>query len=215
MENISHINSKICRPWEIKIHPYLYDHNLEGKAIFPAVEALITLACAVRANFPQAWVDSLEQASFKRFLMLPADARTLEVTVELQRGDGSITAALLTESKTKKVNIRRRLEHARVKFSTLVGSGHEPHSFYDLKKLKGGSINVPAVSIYRELVPFGRAYQNIEGDLSVSVDGALAYLSGGGADANDDILGSPFPFDAVMHAACVWGQRFTGIAAEA
>ena len=25
------------------------------------------------------------------------------------------------------------------------------------------------------------------------------------------MLGSPFPLDAAMHAACVWGQRFSGI----
>jgi len=25
------------------------------------------------------------------------------------------------------------------------------------------------------------------------------------------LLGSPFPLDAAMHAACVWGQRFGGI----
>jgi hypothetical protein len=70
---------------------------------------------------------------------------------------------------------------------------------------------VPSTTIYRELVPFGTAYQNIIGDLSVSPKGALAYLSGGGNEADEDLLGSPFPLDAAMHAACVWGQRFSGI----
>jgi hypothetical protein len=209
MEEFSRMNGKKRLPWKIDLHPYLYDHHVEGKAIFPAVEALITLACAVKTNFPQAGIDSLEQAAFQRFLTLPEDARELAVTVELQVGEGSITAALLTESKTNKANIRRSFEHARVKFSTICGTENEPPSFYDSKKLKGEGINVPAVAIYRELVPFGKAYQNIEGDLSVSADGALAYLSGGNAEAGFDLLGSPFPLDAVMHAACVWGQRFT------
>ena len=39
----------------------------------------------------------------------------------------------------------------------------------------------------------------------------MAYLSGGGNEADEDLLGSPFPLDATMHAACVWGQRFSGI----
>ena len=55
------------------------------------------------------------------------------------------------------------------------------------------------------------AYQNIVGDLSVSPEGALAYISGGDNEADENLLGSPFPLDAAMHAACVWGQRFAGI----
>ena len=80
-----------------------------------------------------------------------------------------------------------------------------------MEKLGGKSISVPAATIYRELVPFGRAYQNIIGDLTVSPEGALAYLSGGNVEADDSLLGSPFPLDAAMHAACVWGQRFSGM----
>ena len=39
----------------------------------------------------------------------------------------------------------------------------------------------------------------------------MAYLSGGGNEADEDLLGSPFPLDAALHAACVWGQRFADI----
>jgi len=85
--------------------------------------------------------------------------------------------------------------------------------FRVVNKLKGNCISVPSTTIYRDLVPFGRAYQNIVGDLSVSPEGAVAYLSGGGNEADEDLLGSPFPLDAAMHAACVWGQRFSGIVA--
>jgi hypothetical protein len=49
------------------------------------------------------------------------------------------------------------------------------------------------------------------GDLSISNEGALAYISGGDKEADETLLGSPFPLDAVMHLACVWGQRFAGI----
>ena len=37
----------------------------------------------------------------------------------------------------------------------------------------------------------------------------MAYLSGGIYEADENLLGSPFPLDAAMHAACVWGQRFS------
>jgi hypothetical protein len=70
---------------------------------------------------------------------------------------------------------------------------------------------VPSAAIYRELVPFGEAYHNIIGDLSVSPEGAQAYISGGDNEADESLLGSPFPLDSVLHAACVWGQRFADI----
>jgi len=41
--------------------------------------------------------------------------------------------------------------------------------------------------------------------------GALAYLRAGATRRMKIWLGSPFPLDAAMHAACVWGQRFGGI----
>jgi hypothetical protein len=43
--------------------------------------------------------------------------------------------------------------------------------------------------------------------------GASANVSGG--DFRDAVgpLGSPFPFDAAMHVACAWGQRYRNIVA--
>jgi hypothetical protein len=83
----------------------------------------------------------------------------------------------------------------------------------DFKHLGGKLFNVPAAAIYRELVPFGKAYQNIIGELSLSPEGAIAQLYGGEGEANDDLIGSPFPLDAALHVACCWGQRYTGIVA--
>ncbi|MFO7568343.1 MAG: polyketide synthase dehydratase domain-containing protein, partial [Smithellaceae bacterium] len=85
--------------------------------------------------------------------------------------------------------------------------------FQNIEKLSGDCLSVPAFAVYRSLVPFGAAYQNIVGDVSVSKEGALAYLSGGAGDADDSLLGSPFVMDAAMHAACVWGQRFCDVVA--
>jgi len=43
-----------------------------------------------------------------------------------------------------------------------------------------------------------------------SPERALAYLAGGNSGADENLLVSPFPPDAKIHAACVWGQRLTG-----
>jgi hypothetical protein len=212
MENISRLIPPICHPWEIEIYPYLYDHHSEGKAVFPAAEVLIELAKAVQINFPQADINSLTDAYFPRFLTIPPDTKVLAASVGIEDGaEGGITARLLSSVKSKTGYISRKVEHARVKFAGITVNQLPAHPFRALEKLEGECINVPSAAIYRELVPFGEAYQNIIGDLSVSRSGALAYLSGGETEADDYLLGSPFPFDAALHAACVWAQRFTGV----
>jgi len=214
MENISRLIPSGRYPQTIEIYPYLYDHHWEGKTIFPAAEALIALARAIKINFPQAALNILTDAKFARFLSIPADAGALPVFADIEFGTVSgISASLLSSVKSKSGNIRRTVEHARVKFAEIAGEQQPAHSFCFPTKLEGQCINVPAEAIYRELVPFGKAYQNISGDLSLSPSGAQAFLSGGDTEACDDLLGSPFPFDAAMQMACVWAQRFTDIVA--
>jgi hypothetical protein len=214
MEIVSRLSSHRY-PLSMDIYPYLYDHNFEGKAVFPAVESLITLARAVKSHFPQAAVDSMAAASFPRFLVIPQEAKFPEMFVDIDDSTGEgINAALLSSVTSKTAGIRRTVEHARVRFNAVPSADVPSLPRHLVEKLEGECINVPAAAIYRELVPFGAAYHNISGDLSVSPAGALAFLSGGGnVDADDDLLGSPFPFDAAMHAACVWAQRFTDVVA--
>jgi hypothetical protein len=212
MEIVSRINTKIRHCREIEIYPYLYDHHIEGKTVLPAVEALMTLAGAVKSNHPRAAINSITGAVFPRFLTILPNTKSMVVSVEIQEvAAGVIAAALLTPVKSPKGNISRLVECARAKFTDLTRSQLPGAPFNDPEKLTGECINIPADTIYNELVPFGAAYRNITGDLSVSRNGALAYVSGGKTSAADELLGSPFPFDAILHAACVWGQRFAGI----
>lgn len=212
MEIISGLNQKKRYFRDIEVHPYLRDHHLEGRAILPAVEALIILAEVVKADYPQAELSCLKKAVFSKFLAMTPDSGGLMVFVDLEKsGDDGITASLLTLLKSKTGTISREVEHARVKFLFSETEGTTLPPFRAVDKLKENCISVPSTTIYRELVPFGAAYQNIVGDLSVSPDGVLAFVSGGNNEADDELLGSPFPLDAVMHAACVWGQRFAGI----
>jgi len=211
MEIVPRLNQKIRYPWAIEIYPYLRDHHIEGKVILPAVEVLTVLAKVVKINFPPINISCLHKARFSRFLSILPDTRRLEVFVDMETADDGIIASLLTSLRSKDGTISRTVEHTRVEFAAADSAPSFVPPFRVVNKLKGDCISVPSATIYRELVPFGTAYQNIVGDLSVSPKGALAYLSGGGNEADDDLLGSPFPLDAAMHAACVWGQRFGGI----
>ncbi|MFA5321494.1 MAG: polyketide synthase dehydratase domain-containing protein [Smithella sp.] len=212
MEIISGLNQKKRYPCDIEIHPYLRDHHLEGKVILPAVESLTFLAGTVKTNYPQIDISCLRNAVFSKFLAIAPDTTRQAVFVDLEKMcDGRISAALLTSVKSKTGTISREVEHACVEFSAAESEQLTVLPFRAVNKLKGNCISVPSATIYRELVPFGAAYQNIVGDLSVSPEGSLAYISGGDNETDEYLLGSPFPLDAVMHAACVWGQRFAGI----
>ena len=211
MEIVPRLNQKIRYPWNIEVYPYLHDHHFDGKGILPAVEVLIVLARVVKINFPPINISYLHKAGFSRFLSILPDTRRLEVFVDIETTDDGVVASLLTSVKSKTGTISRTVEHARVEFAAAGSAPSFVPPFRVVKKLEGDCISVPSTTIYRDLVPFGTAYQNIVGDLSVSPEGALAYVSGGGNEADEDLLGSPFPLDAAMHAACVWGQRFSGI----
>jgi hypothetical protein len=211
MENLSRQKIKSRFPFMLSTPPYLRDHSFEGKAIYPAVEALITLARAVRIHYPQATLNVMTDAQFPRMLAIEPVGERQHVQIEIDAQSCCISASLLTSIKIKDSFISRTLEHARVTFVQNMVLPEPSISIRTPRKLEGECIHIPAVSIYRELIPFGLSYQNIIGDLSVSKEGVLANISGGSGEADDSFLGSPFVMDAMMHAACVWGQRFTDI----
>ncbi len=212
MENVSRLSRPQCCSWKIKIKPYLYDHHLEGNAVFPAAEALIELAKVVKKYFPQTALSTLTEASFPRFLPVPENVEEVTVSVNMEKGnDAGIMASLLSSLKAKTGNISRTVEHARVKFSPAVENHCVAHPFNCVEKLDGECIDVPAATIYRDLVPFGKAYRNISGDLTVSPGGALGYIYGGNTEVDEELLGSPFPFDAALQMTCIWAQCFTDV----
>jgi len=213
MEDFSQQPLKGRYPLNIELRPYLRDHFLEGKTIFPAVEIMITLARAVRERHRQADLQMIASAQFNKMLVLDPEAQIQETQIETVIDDQGVSAKLFTSVASKSGSMRRTLEHASLTFVRTAAWPAPSLAFRAAWKLERGCINVPAVSIYRDLVPFGLSYQNITGDLSVSEEGAIAEIYGGGNDADDTLLGSPFVFDAAMHAACVWGQRFCNMVA--
>jgi hypothetical protein len=195
---------------EIEIGGYLYDHHFEGRCVLPAVEALIVLAKIVEDHFPDVPLLRLSKALFPRFLVIPPDGHHLPAIVETDHSpEGSVLATLMTSVRSKTGGIGRNLAHARVEFPPADSLDSEP-LFPDRKKPDEDPFMVPADLIYPGLIPFGKAFQNVSGPLSLWPAEASAFLSGGESGPENTTLGSPFPLDAAFHLACVWGHRFTG-----
>nr|MBF0221423.1 polyketide synthase dehydratase domain-containing protein [Desulfobulbaceae bacterium] len=210
MAEVSEITVLSRLPVTIEIQPWFRDHCFAGKMILPAVETLAVLANEVTKFRPDIEISKMYEAHFAKFLEIgPAD-HELEVMVEIAEHDlGQITAKLL--SKFHKKAISRIVEHGRVTFSSH-RADLTPQADPTRFTLPQSAFKLSSQQVYRELVPFGKAYQNIIGDMYLFEQGAWARLMapalpstalGGG-------LGSPFPLDAAFHAACVWGQRYAG-----
>jgi hypothetical protein len=107
--------------------------------------------------------------------------------------------------------------------SSFGGNDRKELFFSDMTAPAGGPDAAPALAgpvftlsslrLYAELVPFGPAYQNVTGEVSLTPAGAVARVSGGAFPGAGGPLGSPFPLDAALHVACAWGQRYRGLVA--
>ena len=206
------MNETMRLPIQIEILPYLREHTFEGEAVFPAVEALQTLASSAKRHFPEINARSMFQACFPRFLHI-GDRPIIEAFNEIEvAGDGEVKASLITITTSKSGRITRPAVHARVIFRK--DSGNHPsvtsRMSFDLAR---DVIEVPPDRLYRDLVPLGPAYQNARAPIRISSRGAIACLQAPDLPAQLDPLGSPFPLDAAMHCACVWSQRFANVVA--
>ncbi len=211
MEDLPQITDTIRLPVHIDIHPYLLDHHVEGKGVLPAVEAMNLLGETVKRFRPETDITDMTEARFDKFLYIQPDMTQLTAYVDIERHEnGDITAKLLTKNRSKKSSITRTKLHASVCYPK------KKIDFADLpldlsSALEGICVEIPPDKIYRELVPFGPAYHNIQDALYISEYGAIAKAGSPKRKAPPDQpaqLGSPFPLDAAFHAACVWGQRY-------
>ncbi|MFO7570891.1 MAG: polyketide synthase dehydratase domain-containing protein, partial [Smithellaceae bacterium] len=179
MEDVSRQNLNNHRfDFTLEIAAYWRDHYFEGQAVLPAVEILILAAAALRRHCPDARLQSMIDARFQRLLALDAGVDRRTVAFNIEEVEQGWSVALLS-SLLMKGGVRRTLEHARVVFGGDEAVAPPTPVFQNIEKLSGDCLSVPAFAVYRSLVPFGAAYQNIVGDVSVSKEGALAYLSGG------------------------------------
>ena len=199
-------------PVQIQNHPFLADHRVERQAVYPAVESLERLAQAVAAQYPGQGLLQSRDAQFLRFLQMPADLTSVEAIADITPEDNTgVTASLGTSIRTPRGSITRIREHARVTFSDITPPVPIPLDIACAGE--GICYPLPAEKLYKELVPFGPAFQNAAGRVLLFKDGAVAALNAPRIETGPRLLGSPFPLDAAFHVACAWGQRYRSFVA--
>ena len=216
MADLPQINKTGRLPVGITVFPYLQDHRFEGNAVFPAVEAMQVLAQSVKEFAPQTDITAITDTTFDKFLSIPSDTEKIDALCSITLFEhGDITTVLQTKTRSKNAAITRIKEHVIVHYPCIkpevAACLKNPLSFG-----KSGCLEISPEQIYSELVPFGPAYQNISEILTIHKDGVIAKLRA--PIYSDSIektgqLGSPFVLDAAFHAACVWGQRYSGVVA--
>ena len=214
MEKFSKIIHKVRHPLEIKIPPYLLDHQFEGKPVLPAVEAMQILAVSTQHLLPNTNVTCILDARFDKFLYISRDEKHIVAFNEIEaHEDGRILSKLITKSRTKKTHITRIKEHVILNFA-LSERKIEKRPFDNGRFSEENNFKISTERIYSELVPFGPAYHNVKNFLHFSEDGAIAKVFSSNFNSHNELpLGSPFPLDAAFHAACAWGQRFSHVVA--
>ena len=201
-------------PLDIEIYPYLLDHRFEGKAVLPAVEAMQLLAVSTQKHLPDTDIRFIENAKFDKFLYIEPDTTVVKAFNEIELNkDGSVTAKLITKTRSKKGGITRVKEHAVMQFS-----GRKPDIKPPILDTVSGQIkrgfSISSDKLYNDLVPFGPAYHNIRDTLFVSEKGAIGSIQTPKQSTINNLkmpLGSPFPLDAAFHVACAWGQRYLDV----
>lgn len=193
---------------QIPVYPWFKDHCFNGEIIFPAVESMLLLADIAKEIRPDIQITGMMQARFLKFLSIPENAAELSVLVEYEEEKGNrntkeLCLKLLSKVQFKKMS--RIKEHAEISFSTL------PLELSAVAPLPAteDDICIEAERIYQELVPFGPAYRSLTGTLHISELGACGTLQAPTLPHKHRMereLGSPFPLDGAMHAACVLGQ---------
>lgn len=198
------------QPVTITVQPWFRDHCFNGKVILPAVETMEIMAAAVKESGTDAFLRGMYDAKFSKFLEIPEGATELSALVEYDEGDeGEIGVKLLSRACCKKVT--RIKEHARITFSNRPQKSDKTMPINQLLSTQPTG-SVAAKRIYEELVPFGPSYHTLTGHLHLSNLAAWGTLQAPNLPQGRDMvkeLGSPFPLDGAMHAACVFGQTIT------
>jgi len=230
-------------PLEIAIPDYLRDHRYEGRVVLPAAEALQFLAKSLPEDLPRCDPLLQEGGEFSHLLHLDPGADTLNVFHEIAISpDGRRQSRLTSLRLGRQTQLNRRITHVSVVFASIDpvatglsngptdGSGETIPARFSRKggddpgcgadpdhaesaELSGPIFTFPCGRLYTDLVPFGPAYHNVVTEIGLAETGARAYVSGGDFREAVGPLGSPFPFDAAMHVACAWGQRYRNVVA--
>jgi hypothetical protein len=230
-------------PLSVPIPNYLRDHHYEGRVVLPAAEALQILSGSLPEDLPHCNPLLQEAGEFSRLLPLDPEADTLNVFHEIALSfDGRRQSRLTTLHSGRQTRLNRRMTHVTVVFSAIepvakgrengtaegsgeaspaqsaamrdedLGCGADP-AHDKASGLKEPVFTFPCERLYTDLVPFGPAYHNVVAEIGLTKTEAVTIVSGGDHSEAMGLLGSPFPFDAAMHVACAWGQRYRNVVA--
>jgi len=195
-------------PITITLHPWYLDHCFRGKAVLPAVETVLLLAARINGIYPQFDITVMEDVHFAKFFEIPPGVATKEALFECGvRDDGRVYAKLLSRTRFKSMS--RIKEHGEISFSP-DNPGSRPVPDINPAPPANPMIEINAEQLYRELVPFGPNYHTLQGTIYLSDHEAWGLLKAPefpGEDPVQKIIGSPFPLDGALHAACVLGQQ--------
>jgi len=200
-------------PLTIPIKHWFQDHCFAGKSVLPAVETMLLLAANVVDVFPEVDIRVMENVCFAKFLEIPPDTATITGLVEW-RADryGGVRIKLLSRMQNKAMN--RILEHGEILFSSAktLNSYALPAPDFNPAPPQGSVTEIEVGQLYRELVPFGASYHTLQQTLFMSDNIAWGRLKAPElpVDPIQKIIGSPFPLDGALHAACVLGQQTAG-----
>jgi hypothetical protein len=194
-------------PHSIPVKPWFRDHCFAGIIVLPAVETLLLLAAKVNELYPEVDIRVMENVRFAKFLAIPSATATVAGLIECEIvSDVRLQVTLLSRTVYKAMS--RIKEHGTVVFS-LASSHSQPVPNIDLTPPRESETEIKVDYLYSELVPFGPHYQTLQDTLYLSGNVAWGRLKAPefAIDPVQKIIGSPFPLDGALHAACVLGQQ--------
>ncbi len=198
-------------PVIIPVQPWYKDHSFSGRIVFAAVETMVLLAAKTLKKHADVNVRVMEDALFAKFLEIPETSETIPALFECdKKSNGRVQSKLLSQTQIGKM--RRIKEHCELFFTTSSAS-FPPSPTLDRLEPPLSVHEIASEHIYHELVPFGPHYHTLQKKLLISDQGAWGKLKAPKLPFTDpvqEVIGSPFPLDGGMHAACVLGQQRVG-----
>jgi hypothetical protein len=203
----------VTLPVILAVLPELADHTIQGKATVPAallLDLLVRHATTQDARLV-AFPLVIRDAVFPRFL--PADELercTFEISLEeMQPNDATAgTRAIFTSRIALAGGISRTRTHAAITFGGPASPVPPPPAEIAC------DVEVSALRVYEELIPFGQRYRNLRDAIRLGRAGATGWArSPEPTRLEPSRAGCPYLFDSAMHLACLWGQRYAGVVA--
>lgn len=194
-------------PLSIPVKPWFCDHCFAGIIVLPAVETMLLLAAKAHELHRTVDIRVMENVSFAKFLEISPETETISGLVECEIvRDGCVQVKLLSRTVYKAMS--RIKEHGSIVFPSVKNYSQPPPNI-DLTLPSGVATEIKVDYLYRELVPFGSHYQTLQDTLYLSGNQAWGRLKAPAlaVDPVQEVIGSPFPLDGALHAACVLGQH--------